>query len=249
MTYLRDVTLLVAVAAHDDALVLAGLGRVTLLVTVTANLIWAVAEEVAHLAALLTLDIAQVAWLVAVLGDVILRTACTMLASIQRKGHDRRRLTVAAALLAGLASVGAIASAVSLLVAVRAGDGDLSRLVLVLFAVGADVAVFVAIAALWNKGVDGEPSFCEALNVLLWAAWPAFGELGPLWLVGPLEGDHVLLVNLSLEVDDGVRLRDHLLLGDEVDVHLRGAEDGLELLNGQLGIDASVAEDGLVRKD
>lgn len=80
MTYLRDVALLVAVAAHDDALVLAALGGVTLLVAVAADLIRAVAGEVAHLAALLTLDIAQVAWLVAVLGDVIFKTACTRLA-------------------------------------------------------------------------------------------------------------------------------------------------------------------------
>lgn len=137
----------------------------------------------------------------------------------------------------------------SLLIAVRAGDGDLSRLVLILFAVVADVAVFVAVGALRDEGVDGKSSLCEALNVLLWAAWPAFGELGPLWLVGPLEGDHVLLVNLSLEVDDGVRFRGHLLLGDEVDVHLRGAEDGLELLDGQIRVHASVAEDGLGKKD
>lgn len=80
MTYLRDVTLLVAVAAHDDALVLAGLGRVTLLVAVTADLVRAVAREVAHLAALLALDVAEIAWLIAVLRDVALRAACTRLA-------------------------------------------------------------------------------------------------------------------------------------------------------------------------
>ena len=99
------------------------------------------------------------------------------------------------------------------------------------------------------------------------------GEVRALRLVRPLERDDVLLVGLSLEVDNGVRLRDHSLFRDEVDFHLRGAKDslelldcqlgvdglelldgqlgvnGLELLDGQFGVDASVAEDGLRRKD
>lgn len=34
-----------------------------------------------------------------------------------------------------------------------------------------------------------------------------------------------------------------------VDVHFSGAKDGLELLDDQFGVDASVAKDGLRRKD
>lgn len=89
------------------------LGTMSLLLAIAADLrltIWAIAREVTHLAAILALDVAEVARLGALLGHVVLRAA------------------VAASLLARLALLGAVTSTVTLLGAVGTGDDDASRL-------------------------------------------------------------------------------------------------------------------------
>lgn len=119
----------IAVAALHNALVGAVLGSMALLLAVAAHLWltrWAIARKVTHLIAVLALDIAEIARLSAVLGNVVLIAA------------------VAAALLARLAWLDTITGTVTLVGTVGAGDDDLGRLILLLLTVLADVANLVA---------------------------------------------------------------------------------------------------------
>lgn len=69
----------------------------------------------------------------------------------------------------------------------------------------------------------------ETSDVLLGRRWPSLRERGTSRLRRPLEGDDELLAILTLKVDDSMRVRDLLLLGDEVGVELGIAESALQL--------------------
>lgn len=88
--------------------------------------------------------------------------------------------------------------------------------------------------ALLDHTIKNETSLSETSGVLLLGLWPPLGEGSTTRLVRELDRDRILHVNLALEVDNGVRVRDFLLLGDEIGVHASFAEHCLELLQGQL---------------
>lgn len=60
-----------------------------------------------------------------------------------------------------------------------------------------------------------------------------------------MNGDNVLLILFALEIDDGVRIGDFLLLGDEICVHIGITECFFELLEGDLWESLGIRENGL----
>jgi hypothetical protein len=229
---LGDVALLVAVAAGHDALLVALLGAMTLFAAVTTDVrltVRAVAREVAHLAAVLALDVVHVWRLWALLGHVAFLTTVTA--------------TAASTLLRRLL---AVTSTVTDLVAVDALLNDLVLgLALLLLAVGSGVAHLVAVLADDDEAVHGEASLTESVDVLLRSLRPALGEDGTPRLGGPLDTDSVLLVGLALEVDESPVDGDLLLLGDEVCVELLAAESLLEILKGSVADGLGIGEECL----
>ena len=224
---LGDVALLVAVTADHDTLLLALLGAVTFLATVAADVrlaIRAVVAEVTHLVTVLALDVVHVARLGALLGHVALVTAVA---------------TSAATTL--LHRLLAVASTVTGLIAVDAHLDSLLDLALLLLAVGGHVARLFAVAADGDEAVHREAGLAKTVDVVLGGGRPSLGEDGALRLVGPLDGDSVLLVRLALEVDKGPVDSDVLLPGDQVSVELVAAESLLDVLEGGstngLGVD------------
>lgn len=230
-TLLRHVALLVAVAAGHHALLIALLSTVTLLTTIAAD-VWltvrAVAGEVAHLTAVLALDIVHVGWLRALLRHVALFATVTA--------------TTAATLLQRLL---AVASTVTNLVAVDALLDDLLRLPLLLLAGGSGVANLFAVLADDHEAVHGEASLTEAVDVLLGSLRPAFGEDGTPRPGGPLDGDGVLLVGLALKVDESPVDGDLLLLSDQVCVEFLATEGLLEVLEGSVANRLGIGEECL----
>lgn len=103
----------------------------------------------------------------------------------------------------------------------------------------------VAVATLLHHAVHHEASLRQTGEVLLRGRRPAFSELGTTRLGAELYADDEALVNLSLEIDDGVRVGDLLLLGDEMRVHAVTAEGILQDVEGQFRIGGSVGDDGL----
>jgi hypothetical protein len=229
-TLLGNVTLLVAVAASDDTLLLALLSTVAFLAAVAADVrltVGTVTGEVAHLVAVLALDVVHVNRLRALLGHV------TVLA------------TVAAAAAALLDWLLAVAGTVTDLITVDTLlDLDL-RLPLLLLTLGCSVADFVAVPADSDKAIHGETSLTEAVDVLLRAAWPPNGEGGTSRLGRPLERNGVLLVRLALEVDEGPVNSNLLLLGDKVSVEFLTAEGLLKILKRDGADGLGVGEESL----
>lgn len=133
----------------------------------------------------------------------------------------------------------------TLLVAVRAGDGDLGGLVLLLLAGLGQVADLVAVAALHLETVHYKACLCKTSEVVFWSLRPALGELGTTRLWSPLEGHDVLQLLLALEVHDRVHVGDRLLLGYQVRVHAGLTERSLEFLEGDIWIGLGVGVDGL----
>lgn len=166
----------------------------------------------AHLAAVLALDVVHVGRLRALLRHVAVLAAVA---------------TTSATLLQRLL---AVASTVTNLAAVDALLNDLLGLALLLLAVGSRVADLIAVLADDDEAVHGEASLTETVNVLLRALGPAFSELGTPRLGGPLDGYGVLLVGLALQIDQGPVDGDLLLLSDQVSVELLTAEGLLEVL-------------------
>lgn len=103
----------------------------------------------------------------------------------------------------------------------------------------------VAVGAFLHEPIHDEPGFSQTRHVLLSTLRPSFCQLWTTRLCRELEADHVALIPLALEVDDGVDIRDFLLLGDEVSVHVGVAEDTLQLGEGHLRVSSGVREDGL----
>lgn len=104
------------------------------------------------------------------------------------------------------------------------------------------VTNLLAVGAVGFQAVHGEASIVQTLKVLLGALGPAFGKDGATRLESLLEGDLILLVSDTLEVDVGVDLRrDSLLLGNEVVLDVGLAEALLKLdkseLRGELAVD------------
>ena len=157
---------------------------------------------------------------------------------------------VLAATTEGLACLGAVASTMTLTLAVCTSDDhgasrSCALLLLWLFAVLALVTELLASPTLRNVAVHGDAGLNQTLHILLWSRWPAFGELGTLWLGRELEGHDVLEILDALEVDDGVACGDLLLLGDEVDVHSAVTEGFLELLECEIWEGLGVSVDAL----
>ena len=105
----------------------------------------------------------------------------------------------------------------------------------------------ITVAALWDHPIHHDPSFGKTLHVLLRSLWPAsiFRELLAAWLSAELDRHHIGLVDLALQVDDGVGIRDFLLLGDEIGVHIGVTEHCLYLWECDFRIGFDVGEDGL----
>jgi hypothetical protein len=229
---LGDVALLVAVTANHDTLLLALLRAVTLLATVAADVrltVRAVVAEVAHLGAVLALDIVHVTRLGALLGHV------TLVAAVAA--------ATATTLLGGLL---AVASTVTRLVAVDAHLDLLLDLALLLLASGSGVTRLLAVAADGDEAVHGETSLTKTVDVVFGGGRPSLGEDGALGLGGPLDGHRVLLVGLSLKVDESPVDGDVLLPGDEVGVEVVSTESLLEVLQGSGADGLGVDEEGLL---
>jgi len=227
---LRHVALLVTVAAGHDTLLVALLSTMTLLTAVAAEIrltIRAVAGEMTHLAAVLALNIIHVGWLRALLRHVAILT------------------TVAATTATLLQRLLAVASAVANLVAVDALLDDLLRLTLLLLTVGSGVADLFAVLADDDEAVHGEASLTKAVDVLLRTLGPALGEDGTPRLGGPLDGDGVLLVGLTLKIDESPVDGNLLLLRDQVSVELFATEGLLEVLQGSVANRLGVGEECL----
>lgn len=101
------------------------------------------------------------------------------------------------------------------------------------------------VGALQHHAVKDEAGLRETSHILLLRLWPALRKSGAARLVGELDRDGVLLIDLALEIDDGMGVRDLLLLGDEVGVHASLAEDFFKLYEGKLGVSFPIGEDAL----
>jgi hypothetical protein len=227
---LGNVTLLVAVAASNDTLLLALLGTVSFLTAVAADVrftIGAIAGEVAHLAAVLALHVVHVNWLRAFLGHVAVSAAVTATAT-----------TLLERLLA-------VAGTVTDLVAVDALLNLDLGLALLLLALGCHVSNFVTVPADSDEAIHRKASLTEAVDVLFRAARPASGEGGTSRLGRPLDGDGVLLIRLTLEIDEGPVDCDLLLLSDEVSVEFLTAEGLLEILQRDSADGLGIGEESL----
>lgn len=154
--------------------------------------------------------------------------------------------TVAAALAPGrLSRLGAVTGAVTLAVADSAHDDSLLLFLLFLWALPATMTHLITVAALGYHAVHRPSSFCEALQVLFLGRWPALRKLRTTWPVAELDADDVLLVLMPLEIDNGVGIRDLLVLPNEVGVHGCLTEDALELLKSHFRVCLDVGENGL----
>jgi hypothetical protein len=227
---LRHVALLVAVAAGHDALLVTLLSAVAFLTAVAANIrlaVRAVAREVAHLAAVLALHVIHVRRLGALLRHVaVLTTVATTAATLLRR------------LLA-------VASTMSDLVAVDALLNDLLGLTLLLLTVGSGVADLFAVLADDDEAVHGEASLTKAVDVRLRILGPALSEDSTPRLSGPLDGHGVLLISLTLKVDESPVDGNLLLLCDQVGVELFATEGLLEVLQGSVANRLGVGEECL----
>lgn len=214
------------VAAGHDTLLLALIRLVTLLTAVAAlhRLTgWAVTRKMTHLAAILALNSLGGAWLVAIASLVA-------------------GLLAVATNIAVLARARAVTDTVSGLLAVGAGDrGPVPSLYLLLRAGSGAVTDLSAVVALLLEAVHDESSVLEASHVLFRARWPAGSELWTTWLVGMLEGDHVLTAGLAFEVDDGVGTEDLLLLR-VVSTSYNGQQCSTTYLGNKVGVEVVVTE-------
>ena len=181
----------------------------------------------AHLAAVLALDVVHVRRLRALLRNVAVLAAVA---------------TPTATLLQRLL---AVASAMTNLVTVDALLDDLLRLTLLLLAVGPSVADLVAVLAHDDEAIHREASVTETVDVLLRTLGPAFGELGTPRLGGPLDRDGVLLIGLALQVDESPVDGNLLLLSDQVSVEVLAAEGLLEILKGGVANRLGIGEERL----
>lgn len=75
-----------------------------------------------------------------------------------------------------------------------------------------DVAEFAATVALGDHAVHDHPSVLEALHVLFRRRGPTFGKLAALGFSRGVVANHILAVDLALEVDDGHRVGNFLFL-------------------------------------
>lgn len=89
-----------------------------------------------------------------------------------------------------------------------------------------------------NLSVEREPSLRQSLQILLRRFRPCLCHFGATGLRRKLNAHNVFLLGLALKVDDAVRLRNSLLRGDQVRVHLVITEDGLQLRerDGRIGL-------------
>lgn len=230
---LGDVALLVAVAAGHDTLLLALLRAVALLTTVAADIrlaVRAVAGEVAHLAAVLALDVVHVRRLRAFLGHVPLLTAVTATTT-----------TLLGRLLAVTGTVTDLVAVDALL------DNLVFGLTLLLLALGPGVADLLAVRADDNKAVNRETSLNQTGDVLLRSLRPCSLEDGTPRLGGPLDGDGELLVGLALQVDESPIDGNFLVLGDEVGVELLATERLLQVLECDIANGFGVSEESLCK--
>lgn len=231
-TLLRDMALLVAVAAGDDTFLLALLSTVAFLAAVAADVrltVGAVAGEVTHLTAVLALNVVHVRRLGALLRDVAFLAAVAA--------------TSTATLLYRLL---AVASTMADLVAVDTLLNGFVLLTLLLFTFGPSVADFVAIAADDDEAVHRKAGLAKTVDVYLWALRPANGEGSAPGLGRPLEGDGVLLVRLALKVNQSPVDSDFLLLSDKVGVEVLTTEGLLDILERDGAFSLGVGEESLL---
>lgn len=182
----------------------------------------------AHLAAVLALDVVHVWWLWTLLGHVALFATVAA--------------TTAATLLQRLL---AVAGTMADLVAVDAMLDELLRLPLLLLAVGSSVANLPAVLADDHEAVHGEACLTEAVDVHLGSLGPALGEHSAPRLGGPLDGDGVLLIGFALKIDESPVDGDLLLFGDEMCVELFAAEGLLEILQSGVANRLGIGEECL----
>lgn len=143
--------------------------------------------------------------------------------------------------------LGTVTNVVTVSVAVRAGNLGLLHDLLLFGASLCGVTSLLAVGAVGLEVVAWEPSILKALEVLFKVLGPTFSQNGTTGLGGLLEGNLILLVRVTLEVDVGVDRRgDSLLLGNEVPLEASLTEALFELNKGKLRGDLAVDPEGLV---
>lgn len=101
---------------------------------------------------------------------------------------------------------------VTRLLAVGTGDFWLVDGTLFFSTLAATMAKLPTVSALGNHAVHRKSSGGKTLKVFLLRLGPAFGHLGTTRGQAVLEGNRVLAVRLALEVNDGMGIRNLLLL-------------------------------------
>lgn len=94
-----------------------------------------------------------------------------------------------------------------------------------------------------NHPIHDEPSLRQASHVLFGALRPSLSEFGTARLSSKLNAESIGLVDLALQSDDSMSLRDILLLSNQEGVHIVVTERGLELYEIDGGLRLGVCED------
>jgi hypothetical protein len=135
---------------------------------------------------------------------------------------------------------------VTRLVAIVASGGRLLSLDNLLLAMLADMAHFVAVAAVRDRLLNHHSGIVEAGKDLLVGLGPSLELTGTLWLVVETVRDGILAVQIPLEIHVGVRREQLALCCNEIEAQLVAHDPLLELAIRDVGAGLDVLFNGIL---